>query len=106
MPDANEGDLVLIHKIVLKPEKRPGNLPPSTAAVPYECWIKGSLMNESANMGDRVSVRTFIGREISGALFEVNPKYNHNFGETQKEIFSIGYEAFLQLENNIKGKGA
>ena len=99
MPDANKGDLIQIHKIVLEPEKRPDNLPPSTTAVPYECWIKGFLMNENANMGDKVKIKTFIGREISGALCEVNPKYDHNFGQAQKEILAIGREARQQLEN-------
>lgn len=103
MSDAYKGDLIQIHKIVLEPEKRPDNLPPSTAAVPYECWIKGFLMDESANMGDAVRVKTFIGREISGVLYQVNPKYNHNFGEAQKEILSIGYEARQQLVNKHEG---
>ncbi|MBL7205205.1 MAG: 2-amino-4-ketopentanoate thiolase [Desulfobacteraceae bacterium] len=102
MPDANKGDLIQIHKIVLEPENRPDNLPPSTAAVPYECWIKGFLMNESANMGDKVKIKTFVGREISGALCEVSPKYDHDFGEAQKEILSVGYEALQQLESKHK----
>ncbi|MFH1951623.1 MAG: 2-amino-4-oxopentanoate thiolase subunit OrtA [Pseudomonadota bacterium] len=103
MPDAERNDLVQIHKTILEPHERPDNLPPSTAAVPYECWIKGFLMDESANMGDEVRVKTFIGREISGVLYQVSPKYDHNFGEAQKEILSIGYEARQQLENKHEG---
>jgi len=103
MSDANKGDLIQIHTIVLEPENRANNLPPSTAAVPYECWIKGFLMNETANMGDRVRVKTFIGREISGVLSQVSPRYDHDFGEAQKEILSIGYEAHRQLENKHEG---
>ncbi len=92
MPDAKKGDLVQIHKIILEPDQRSDNLPTCTKAVPYECWLKGFLLGEEANLGDRVKIETFIGREISGTLFQVNPVYDHDFGKPLKELLSIGSE--------------
>ena len=98
MPDARKGDLVQIHSVILKPDQRPDNLPSSTRAVPYECWIKGFLLNEGANFGDEVAIETFIGRQLSGTLCLVNPMYDHNFGKPQKELLPIGPEAQRQLD--------
>lgn len=106
MLDAKKGDLVKIHKIILEPDQRTGNLPSSTKSVPYECWIKGFLLDEKAKIGSEVKIETFIGRKISGTLYEVNPTYDHNFGEPQKEILSVGNEVKLLLtkgQNEIKG---
>ncbi len=92
MPDAKKGDLVLIHKTVLKPDERPDTLPACTKSVPYECWIKGFLLNSQAAIGEEVQIETFIGRENSGVLISVNPAYDHSFGLPQKELLSIGRE--------------
>ena len=97
MVDAKKGDLVQIHKTILKPEERSPNLPSDTRSVPYEGWIKGFLMDEEATLGDVVKVKTFIGRECAGILCAVNPVYDHNFGAPQKEILTIGEEARQQL---------
>jgi hypothetical protein len=98
MSDARKGDLVQVHKIVLKPDQRPDTLPECTRAVPYEGWVKGFLLNESANFGDEVNIETLIGREISGVLAQVNPTYDHNFGIPQKELVYIGNESRRRLE--------
>lgn len=92
MPDAKKGDLVQIHKIILEPGERPDTLPECTKSVPYECWIKGFLLNREATIGDEVQIETFIGREISGTLVSVNPPYDHTFGLPQNELLSIGRE--------------
>lgn len=97
MTAAKRGDLVKIHQIVLEPDQRPDTLPACTRAVPYEGWIKGFLMDESANIGDEVRIETFIGREISGTLYEVNPIYDHNFGVAPKELSRVGNEAKNKL---------
>ena len=98
MSDAHKGDLVQIHSILLKPDQRPATLPASTRAVPYECWIKGFLLNESADLGNQVTIETFIGRKLSGTLCLVNPVYDHNFGTPQKELLAIGAEVRRQLD--------
>lgn len=92
MVDTKKGNLVLIHKTVLKQDERPDTLPVCTKAVPYECWIKGFLLNSQATVGDEVRIETFIGREISGTLVSVHPAYDHSFGKPQKELLSIGRE--------------
>lgn len=98
MPDAKRGDFVQIHKIILEPTQRPDTLPACTKAVPYECWIKGFLLNVNANIGDEVTIETFIGREISGILEQISPVYDHNFGVPQKELLSIGSESRKKLK--------
>jgi len=90
--DARRGDLVQIHKIILTPEQRSQDLPASTKAVPYEAWIKGFLLEDRAKIGSTVRIETFIGREISGTLVEINPVYSHNFGKPRPELFHCGKE--------------
>jgi hypothetical protein len=97
MPDAKRGDLVQIHKVILDPSQRPDTLPECTRSVSYECWVKGFLIDESVNIGDEVKIETFIGREISGILEQVNPVYDHNFGVPQKELLDIGSESRKKL---------
>jgi hypothetical protein len=92
MANARKGDLVQVHRVILKPNQRPETLPECTKTVPYEGWIKGFLINTEATIGDEVQVETFIGREISGTLVSVNPTYDHSFGKPQKELLSIGRE--------------
>lgn len=98
MSDAKKGDFVQIHKIILEPNNRPDNLPDSTKSVPFECWIKGYLLDEDAEIGSQVRIETFIGRELTGTLYQVNPNYDHNFGVPQREILVIGNETRQQLE--------
>ena len=98
MADAKKGDMVQIHKIILRREERPSNLPSDTRSVPFEGWIKGFLLDEKATIGDEVRVETFIGRECSGTLYAVDPVYDHNFGAPQKEILTIGKEAKQRLK--------
>ena len=104
MSDAKKGDFVQIHKTILEPNNRPDNLPDSTKSVPFECWIKGYLLDEDAEIGGQVRIETFIGRELSGTLYQVNPNYDHNFGEPQKEILSICSEVKHQLEKKQQRK--
>ena len=55
---AKKNDWVQIHIDVLKPEERATNIPEDTRCVPLEMWVKGRLVNESADLGDTVSVVT------------------------------------------------
>lgn len=97
------GDLVQIHKDILTPEQRPKDIPASTKSVPYEAWIKGFLLDDEARLGDTVRIETFIGRQLSGTLVDVNPMYTHHFGKPQPALLSAGIEARKRME---KGKGA
>lgn len=91
--DAKRGDWVRIHNIVLKVGERASNIPEDTQSVPLEMWDKGFLVNEAANIGDEVTVETYIGRKVEGKLIEVDPYWEHNFGKGVQELLYIGRQA-------------
>lgn len=95
---ACRGDWVQVHVVILAPEERPQTLPEATRAVPYEGWIKGFLREDAAALGDTVRIETLIGREVTGALTAINPRYDHGFGEPQRTLVTIGAEAWRRLE--------
>jgi 2-amino-4-ketopentanoate thiolase alpha subunit len=94
---AKKGDLVQIHLVILTPGERSSSLPVATRAVPYEGWVKGFLLDQEAVIGDPVRIESFIGRELSGVLSDINPVYDHNFGEPQPILNSIGKNALSAL---------
>lgn len=101
--DAKLGDWVRIHNIILEAGQRAQNVPEDTQKVPLEMWVKGFLLDESANIGDRVKVETYIGRVVEGTLVEVNPYYKHNFGKAVPELLYVGRQARkLLLEGDEK----
>lgn len=83
---------VEIEQIVLTPEERAPSLPPETKAVPYVMRVSGFLIAE-AELGQEVSIRTIIGRELRGTLRVPNPSYSHSFGDMVPELLTIGTEA-------------
>lgn len=86
---AKKGDWVRIHKIIMQPKKRAPQVPKDTANVPFEMWEKGFLLNDEAEIGATVEVKTVIGRKVSGKLIEINPYYTHSFGKCVPEILKI-----------------
>ena len=84
-----KGTWVEIESIVLKPEERAPGLPEDTAATPYVLRLSGFL-EEDAEVGQEVSVRSLIGRRHRGVLRLVNPGYDHSFGATVPELLAIG----------------
>lgn len=98
--DAKHGDWVRIHNIVLEVGQRAKNIPEDTQNVPLEMWVKGFLINEEANIGDKVKVETYIGRIVEGTLVEVNPSYSHDFGKAVPELLYIGRQARALLEKD------
>lgn len=91
-----KGDWVRIHSVVLQPSERASAVPEDTKRVPLELWTKGTLQND-ASMGDEVTVITRTGRTVVGTLIEVNPHYEHNFGNFVPELQKAGDEAFAFL---------
>jgi len=79
---------VRIHKIILEPKDRAPQVPDDTKKVPLELWTKGFL-KESAELGDEVTITTVTGREETGTLIEVNPAYDHAFGNFIPELLDI-----------------
>ena len=93
------GTWVEIHDTVLKPEERTGNLPEETKKVPLEMRVKGFLLNEEANLNDRVKIRTVTGRIVEGNLIKENPIYEHGYGETFiPELLRIGQDLRAMME--------
>lgn len=84
-----KGSWVEIEQVVLTPEQRVQTLPEETRSVPYLLRVSGFLQQE-AELGQEVQVRTIIGRTLSGKLKSVNPGYRHSFGETVPELLRIG----------------
>ena len=86
---AKKGDWVRIHKVILPAAERTAKLPDDTKKVDFEMWVKGTLQNETAEIGDDVTIVTAVGREEVGKLLEVDPYYTHSYGKFDPEIIEI-----------------
>lgn len=91
--DAKRGDWVRIHNIVLEVGERASNIPEDTQSVPLEMWDKGFLLDEKAEIGEEVTVETYIGRKVKGKLIEVDPYWKHDYGKGVSELLYIGRQA-------------
>lgn len=90
--DAKRGDWVIVHNTVLNPSQRAPQVPEDTKLHPLEMWVKG-FIDEDANIGDSVKVKTITGRAIEGKLVQVNPYYTHDYGKCIPELLQIGISA-------------
>lgn len=63
--------------------------------------VKGFLLDERADLGSRVSIRTAAGRIISGELAAIKPRYPVDYGAPQPELLNIGRCLRAMLE--VKG---
>ncbi|ACL70856.1 2-amino-4-oxopentanoate thiolase subunit OrtA [Halothermothrix orenii] len=100
MEKVKAGSWVQVKKIVLEPEERKAKLPEDTKKVPLELRVKGFLM-EDARVGEEVTVKTYIGREIQGILEDPDPSYEHKFGRPVPELIPVGRE----LREILKKRG-
>lgn len=91
---AKKGDWVQIRTVVLKAEERTARIPEDTQKCDLLQWTKGFLQEESAEIGDEVTVETAVGRIVTGTLVDANPYYTHDFGEFIPEI--------VQMEKQLK----
>jgi len=89
MDAVKKGAWVEIQQLILKPEDRAPTLPEDTKLTPLVLRVNGFLTAD-AKIGDEVTVRTIIGRELAGTLRIDNPGYSHSFGTTVPELLSIG----------------
>ena len=96
---AKKGDWVQIRQIILEPGQRSSQVPEDTSKVPLVLLVKGFSASD-ANLGDKVTITTVIGREITGELVAVNPSYNHSFGSPPRELISIGSELRRMLKDD------
>jgi hypothetical protein len=99
--DAKKGQWVQIYQVVLKAGERSPNLPEDTKKVDLEMRLKGFL-EEDANIGDEVKIKTVIGRTVTGRLESVNPRYDHDFGNPIPELLTVGMEAREILRGDSK----
>lgn len=102
MSDARYGDWVQIYQVVLPAGERAPQVPPETMQVPLELKVKGFLLDEQAQVGQQVTVRTLADRKLQGRLVAVNPVYGVDYGYPQPELMAIGGElrAMLRRERN------
>ncbi|MBQ9960865.1 MAG: 2-amino-4-ketopentanoate thiolase [Firmicutes bacterium] len=83
-----KGEWVRIHSVVLKADERTAKLPDDTQKCDLQMWTKGFLQ-EDAEIGDVVTVKTASNRLEKGTLIEVNPYYTHSYGTFVPEIVQI-----------------
>jgi hypothetical protein len=86
---AKKGDWVRIHSIVLKAAERTAKIPEDTQKCDLQQWTKGFLENQSAAVGDEVTVKTAAGRRVTGTMIEEGPYYTHSYGKFVPEIIEI-----------------
>lgn len=91
------GSWVEIQQVVLRAGQRAPNVPPDTGRVDFVARIRGFLI-VSAPIGDDVTVRTLVGREVSGVLTAVNPRNPADFGNPVPELLDLGSRARLALD--------
>lgn len=99
MNKARKNDWVRIHNVIFEPEERAPQVPEDTKKVPLELWVKGYLVDEQAEVGDMVTIKTVTGRLVNGRLIEIEPSFDHDFGSYVKELAYIG----PQLRELLKG---
>jgi hypothetical protein len=95
-PAVPAGAWVRIHRIELAPSERAPGIPEDSAAVPFESWINGWLV-ENSPFGSRTRIRTATGRVVEGELVEVGPGYEHSFGSPPPALQRAGEGARARL---------
>lgn len=89
---ASQNEWVTIELTLLLPNERSKNIPEDTSKHPYRAFIQGFLKEETATVGDEVTVTTLIQREHQGHLLSISPAFIHGFGQPVPELLPIGNE--------------
>lgn len=100
MEKAMQGTWVEIENIVLSQSLRAPQVPEDTKRTPLMMWTRGVLINDEAEIGEIVKVKTLSGRIAEGKLVEAKPRYAHDFGYPVIELIETG----LALRNDLGGK--
>ncbi len=98
-----KGDWVEIGRVVLSPSERANGIPEDTDSVPLEMRVRGFLLNNKAETGDSVSIRTTTERVEKGLLLGIRPAYNHGWGRCIMPVLKIGPELRRLLEEKDNG---
>ncbi len=88
---ARVGDWVQVENVIMSPGERAPGLPEETQEVPLIMRVKGFALEE-AEVGEKITVRTVIGRQTVGRLVAINPAYKHDFGLPVPELLEVGPE--------------
>ncbi len=88
----SKGTWVEVEEVVLYPEDRSTAIPEETKKTPLKIWAKGFLQEDS-ELGKRAEIKTVTGRIIEGTITEVEPRFQHDFGDFIAEIMYIGPQA-------------
>lgn len=105
---AEVGDWVQIEEVVLEAGERAPQVPEDTQGVPLIMRVKG-FAESAADLGQEITVRTVIGREVTGKLVDVDPAYDHDFGRPVVELIHVGLEAreiLDKLKQEERGDGS
>ncbi|MFP4200150.1 MAG: 2-amino-4-oxopentanoate thiolase subunit OrtA [Clostridia bacterium] len=89
---ARRGDWVQIENVILEAGNRAPGIPEDTAQLPLLSRLKGFALND-ATVGEELEIRTVLGREVTGKLVTVDPRYGHDFGGPIPELIEAGIEA-------------
>jgi hypothetical protein len=100
MSKAIKGAWVEIENEVLSASERAPQIPDDTKKTPLKMWTRGFLVNETARMGDQVSVVTLSDRKAEGKLVDVEPRFKHDFGNAVLELLKTGVE--VKKDSNCK----
>lgn len=101
---AKKGDWVRIHAVIMPAADRSASLPAETRATDCQMWTKGFLLTETAQIGEPVSIETYIGRVQTGTLTEVDPYYQLDFGKSLPELLYIGRQLRSELADYDKAQ--
>lgn len=103
---ADEGDWVLLHRVVLPAGRRAPAAPPETQGVALEMRVKGFLVRGPAGLGDTVTAKTLSGRLVSGTLAAVDPVIPQTFGAPVPELLAVGPELRTRLRGRVESGAA
>lgn len=90
---------VMIENVLLSREERSENIPEDTRSTDLMEWCKGYTLEDS-DIGLETEIVTITGRHLRGFIKEINPGYDHGFGEFLPEILYIGLQAREILSKN------
>lgn len=88
-------DFVVIELVILPVGQRAPQVPEDTAKTPLIAFTKGWLLDEEAEVGDKVKVKAISGRLVEGTLTNRGLAPVHDYGDFVPEL--------LQVHEQVRG---